>query len=128
MDEENNVPTSTLRVLASLLVLGFDLAREKAADIVDRVRPLVEPPDDLRVHSTAGTLYSGLLIIERGEVVAGIVVMTGQRAVAPSLTTPAPRTAAYGGTTGYSRGEGRLPGWADDPRDDVEEAPPWRRR
>jgi hypothetical protein len=135
MDDDNNIAPSTLRVLASLIVLALDVAREKAADIVERLRPLVEPPEDLRVHSIVGTLYSGIIIVERGDVVAGIVVMTGQRTGAPSLVTPPPRPAYdrprspfSGITDDYARRDGRLPGWADDPRADHEEDEPWRRR
>lgn len=127
--ETPDVPRSTLRVLASLLVLVFDVARDRAASAVERIKPLVEPPDDLRVSSRIGALYSGLVVLDRGEIIAGIVVQTGQGIPQPSaLITPPPspaRSPFAGITDRYSRGEGRLPGWADDPR--VDEDEPWRR-
>ena len=127
MNQDPDVPQSTLRVLASLLVLAFDIAREKAADVIEKVIPLVEPPRDLQVSSRLGTLYSGVIVLDRGDVIAGIVVATGQTmpsvssAVAsamhrPPLVTPPAR-------------ETHLPSWADDPRElyDDREPPPWRR-
>ncbi len=128
--KDPDVPQSTLRALASLLVLLFDLARERAADVIEKVVPLVEPPRDLVVSSRLGTMYSGIIVLDRGEVIAGIVVATGQTVPQPSaLVTPPPspaRSPFAGITDRYSRGEGRLPGWADDPRIDEEESP-WRR-
>lgn len=132
-----NVPESTLRVLASLLVLLFDYAREHAATTVERLKPLVEPPDDLRVVSKVGALYSGMIVLDRGEVIAGVVVQTGQGIPSPAaLVTPPPRAPVYerprspfsGITDHFARSDGRLPGWADDPRTDPEEDEPWRRR
>ena len=123
-----DVPKSTLRVLASLLVLIFDIARNRAASAVERIKPLVEPPADLRVSSRLGALYSGVLLLDRGEIIAGVIVQTGQGIPQPSaLVTPPPARSPFAGITDrYSRGEGRLPGWADDPRIDEEESP-WRR-
>ena len=125
-----DVPKSTLRVLASLLVLVFDVARDRAASVVERIKPLVEPPADLRVSSRLGALYSGVLLLDRGEIIAGVIVQTGQGIPQPSaLITPPPsptRSPFAGITDRYSRTEGRLPGWADDPRIDEEDSP-WRR-
>lgn len=134
--ESPNVPESTLRVLASLLVLLFDFAREHASVAIERIKPLVEPPDDLRVGSRSGALYSGLVVLDRGEIIAGIVVQTGQGIPSPALVTPAPTRSSFDGRSPFSgitdryasRGDGRLPGWADDPRPDIEEDEPWRRR
>ena len=129
-----DVPRSTLRVLASLLVLAFDVARDRASVAVERIKPLVEPPEDLRVSSRLGTLYSGVVLLDKGEVIAGIVVATGQGVPIPAgLVTPAPRAvherprSPFSGITDdFARRDGRLPGWADDPRDEEDE--PWRRR
>ncbi len=131
-----DVPRSTLRVLASLLVLLFDFAREHASVAIERIKPLVEPPDDLRVASRSGALYSGLVVLDRGEIIAGVVVQTGQGIPSPSLVTPPPtrspfepaRSPFHGITDRYAARDGRLPGWADDPRPDTEEDEPWRRR
>ena len=130
-----DVPRSTLRVLASLLVLAFDVARDRAAVVVERIKPLVEPPDDLRVTSRIGALYSGIVLLDRGEIIAGVIVQTGQGIPSPaSFVTPPPaRSSPFSGITdryahAHSRDDGRLPGWADDPRPDAEEDEPWRRR
>ena len=129
-----DVPRSTLRVLASLLVLVFDVARDRAATAVERIKPLVEPPADLRIVSRTGARYSGVVVLDRGDIIAGIVVQTGQGLPDPAgLVTPPPRpvyerprSPFSGITEEYARSEGRLPGWADDPRIDDEDAP-WRR-
>lgn len=134
---DSNVPGSTVRVLAALLIVAFDVAREKASSIVARLKPLLEPPDDLRVVSRSGALYSGVLVLDRSDVVGGIIVQTGQSVpTAPALdlprTTPRvepipPRPATSFATRPDSA---RLPSWADDPRgfeDDDDEVPSWRR-
>lgn len=129
--ETPDIPRSTLRVLASLLVLAFEVARDHAATAVERIRPLVEPPDDLRVSSRIGAIYSGLVILDRGDIIAGIVVQTGQGIpqtaglITPS-PAPTPRSPFTGITDRYASREGRLPGWAEDPRDSIEDEP-WRR-
>jgi hypothetical protein len=127
-----NVPQSTLRVLASLLVLLFDFAREHSAVAVERIKPLVEPPDDLRVTSRIGALYSGIVLLDRGEIIAGVIVQTGHGIPSPAaFVTPSPTRSPISGITdryAQSRDESRLPGWADDPRPDLDEDAPWRRR
>lgn len=135
MDEENNIPASTLRVVASLLALALDVARAKAQQLLGQFRPLVEPPGDVQLYSRNGTLYSGVVIVERGEVIAAIVVMVGQRPTQPPVVTPPPRSvyerprSPFSGITDdFARRDGRLPGWADDPRVEPEEDEPWRHR
>ena len=129
-----DLPRSTLRVLASLLVLAFDVARDRAAVVVERIKPLVEPPDDLRVTSRIGALYSGVVLLDRGEIIAGVIVQTGQGIPSPAaFVTPPPTRSPFSGITdryahSQPRDESRLPGWADDPRPDIDEDPPWRRR
>lgn len=125
-----DIPASTMRVLASLLLLVFDLARDRAATAVIRMRPLVEPPDDLRVGSRVGALYSGVIVLDRGEVIVGLVVQTGQGVPQPGpIITPPPSTnrSPFSGITDRYTSEGRLRGWAEDPRDPVDEDSPWRR-
>lgn len=125
-----DIPKSTLRVLASLLLLVFDLARDRATTAVIHLRPLVEPPDDLRVGSRIGALYSGVLVLDRGEVIVGLVVQTGQGIPQPGpiiTPPPAPVRPPFTGITDRYSSEGRLRGWAEDPRDAVEEDSPWRR-
>jgi hypothetical protein len=128
--KESNVSGGALRVLASFLVLAFDVARDKAADVVARIKPLVEPPDDLRVTSRLGAQYSGIIVLDRSEVIGGIVVQTGQALASPPLITPPPST-TFGSRPSYAepRSSERLPSWAEDPRDNEDEEPPlWRRR
>jgi hypothetical protein len=124
-----NIPGSTLRVLASLLVVAFDVAREKAVDVIARVKPLVEPPDDLRVTSRVGALYSGIVVLDRSEVIAGIVVQTGQTLPSAALITPPPTFGSRTSSSAEARTSQQLPSWADDPRTHYDdEESPWRRR
>jgi len=122
--DEASVPLSTLRVLGQLLVIAFEVAREKAVDVYARVKPLVEPPDDLRMTSRLGALYSGLIVLDRGEVIAGFVVQTGQTIPNPAViglsSSPYPPRPLHT----EQRSE-KLRGWAEDVRDDEESR--WRR-
>jgi hypothetical protein len=120
--ETPDVPRSTLRVLASLLVLAFEVARDHAATAVERIRPLVEPPDDLRVSSRIGALYSGLVVLDRGDIIAGIVVQTGQGIPQPAgliTPSPTPTTTALAVQRHHRpvRGVAKVGcrGWAEDP-------------
>jgi hypothetical protein len=74
---DNTLPTSTLRTMGVVIVLLFDLALRKGREVVEKVKPLVEPPDEIRISSRSGTLYTGVLVLDRNEVQAGIVVATG---------------------------------------------------
>jgi hypothetical protein len=135
---DHHVSGSTVRVLAALLIVAFDVAREKASSIAARLKPLLQPPDDLRVVSRSGALYSGVLVLDRSDIVGGVVVQTGQSVpLAPALDVPRvaprvdpipPRPAASSFATRPDTT--RLPSWADDPRgfeDEEEEVPTWRR-
>lgn len=125
-----DLPRSTIRELAIILVATFDLALERGRRIAARIRPLVEPPDDLRITTRNGALYSGVLLLERGEITAGFVIQTGQSTPSAPFSPPS----AFISPTRHTptdalarRDEGRLPHWAEDRSlyDDGE--PPWRR-
>jgi hypothetical protein len=129
---DNSLPRETLRTLGVLLVLAFDFALERGRHAIERLAPMVEPPEDLRVSSTTGCLYSGIVVLDRGEVLAGIVVATGfdpiraatARAAAVASGTPFPRHEAplvrRDPTTG-------LPHWSEDRSLYDDGDPPWRR-
>lgn len=134
---DDQLPHATLRTLSLVLVAVFDIARDGLADVVQRLRPLVEPPDDMRVASTVGAIYTGVLVIERNSVIAGVVVEVGRigAPARPAIVTPPPASTP---TSHYEsrlsrfeqrdEREGRLPGWADDPRDRFrDEDESWRR-
>lgn len=139
-----HLSTTTLRDLAVVVVLVADVAWEGAKDALARLRPYVEPPADLEVRSSEGALYTGILLVDRNDVLAGIVIRTGHEPppstgsrYTPPLTSsrfdsPASRSAGWRSDTLASRfadteeddedNEGRLPGWSEDTRRD-----PWRR-
>lgn len=129
-----DLPNATLRTMGALLIAVYDIAREGVTEVIDRLRPLVEPPDDLRITSPVGAVYTGLLIIERNVVIAGIVVEVARITahVREPMVTPPPRYDDRGRFERRDDRDGHLPGWAEDPRDlrdpFGEEDPPWRRR
>lgn len=124
-----DLPPDTIRTLGAAVSFLCNLALSLTQRTAERLWPLVEPPSGLRVVGPSGTLYTGILIIEGGAVVAGVVVEGGHSAprreepqYRPPIVTPAPR---YDGRSAH------LPGWAEDPRDlleDDEEHDRWRRR
>lgn len=123
---DNSLPRETLRVMGIMLVIAFDFALEKGRDAIEKFKPLLEPPEDIRVTSTTGCLYSGLVIVDRGEVLAGVVVATGfdpVRAVAGRAPTPSPPQ-PLPVRVEPSR-SAHLPGWADDTNYDEDGR--WRR-
>jgi hypothetical protein len=140
MDEENELPKATLRDMGVLVIAVFDIARDAAGRVVERLRPFLRPPDDLRVHSGVGAVYSGVLIVERNVIVAAFAVEVGRVSREPMVTPPPhrderrfehyerPRSPFSGITDHFGRNDGRLPGWADDPRDQRDEDEPWRHR
>ncbi|MFO0686915.1 MAG: hypothetical protein U0234_32930 [Sandaracinus sp.] len=137
MDEETDYrPAATS--LAALLVLAAEKAWGVTRRIARRVEPLVTPPPELRV-TARGTLYSGVIVIDRNEIIFGIVVANGfdpTGAGSAPLVTPS----AGSSTSALDRlrreqaearnlfGDrpGRLPGWAETADDDFGDAP-WRR-
>lgn len=129
MDEQ--IPHTTLRTLSLVLIAVFDIAREGLSEVVERLRPLVEPPEDIRVVSTVGAIYTGVLVVERNTIIAGLIVEVGRVTATPRapIVTPPPRYEAPGRFDRHDDPrEGRLPGWAEDPRDLFrDEDEPWRR-
>lgn len=127
---DNSLPSETLRTLGVMLVLAFDFALEKSRDAIERIKPIVEPPDDLRIISNTGCLYSGVIFVDRGEVLAGVVVATGfdpLRAASARASTIAAQPVSHAGAPLVRRETG-LPSWAEDPTNyDDEPRPPWRR-
>ncbi len=112
-------------------------------DAVDRLRPFVEPPEDLHITSSRGVIYSGIVIIEHNDVIAGVVIEVGRStpttsptpaaARAPIITPPRFEPRSSFQDRPLIERSGRLPGWAEDSRevysenDDDEEEPLWRR-
>jgi hypothetical protein len=126
----NDLPRSTVRELAIILVATFDLAIERGRRFAARIRPLVEPPEDLRITTHNGALYSGVLLLERGDVIAGLVIQTGQTTPSAPFAPPSVFSSPSRHTPTDAlarRDEGRLPHWSEDRSlyDDGE--PPWRR-
>jgi hypothetical protein len=124
------LPNETVRALGSIVLYLCDLALGATRNATARLLPLVEPPAGLKLVSPQGIVYSGLILVEGGVCVAGIVVEVARSFVAPHLepqyraplVTPPPR---------YESRAAHLPNWADDPRDlldDEEERERWRRR
>jgi hypothetical protein len=127
----DDVPQSTVRAMGAVLIAIFDIALDGTRAVVERLRPLVEPPEDMRVTGTSGVLYTGLVIIERGDVIAGIVIEVGRVSSAPPVARPPLVTppAHFDPPGRFEERDGRLPGWADDPREDLfGEDGRWRRR
>lgn len=131
---EEQLPIGTVRDLRVMLGAVLEIVRDTAREIAEHLRPFVEPPEDMRVVGDAGVIYSGIVVIDAGRVVAGIVIEVGRVTTAPArepIITPSPRPAyerprsPFSGITDHYERDGRLPGWADDPREEDE---PWRRR
>ncbi len=123
-------PQESVRALVELLVVVFETAWSTAREVVEQVRPLVEPPRGLRVTGTNGAQYSGLLVVDRGDVIGGVVVQTGHDAVAAAGELTRHRHAApFDDHVMRNRHDPtRLPGWADDPRSLYDDdGAPWRR-
>lgn len=135
----HHLPTPTLRDIAVVVVLMADAAWDGAKDAIARLKPYVEPPPDLGVRSSIGGLYTGILLVDRNEILAGLVFRAGQEAppdrepVASShrsLTSsssprwsPSPLSRVFE-EDDEDEAESRLPGWGEDPRDARDR---WRR-
>lgn len=104
---EATLPGHTLRTLGALMIVIFDVALAKASRAVELVKPLVLPPRDLEVSTRSGALYSGVLLLDRGEVLGGLVVQTGQGLPGPALLAP-PAPASS---------QARLAHWSQDSTD-----------
>jgi hypothetical protein len=127
---DNTLPPSTLRTMGVVFVLIFDLALRKGREVVDKVKPLVEPPDELRISSRTGTLYTGILVLDRNEVQAGIVVATGfDPLAAQAARVPSPPI-GRAPEPGPRRDVGTaLRHWSEDRSlyDEDDGGPPWAR-
>ncbi len=130
----NHLPVQTLRDLGVLLVVTAELAWQGTKKLAARLEPLVTPPEDIEVRSRIGSTYSGVLLIERNRVLAGIVIRTGHHPPRdddeePSLFTTRRRrpfvTPPPVEDDPYRDHQSRLPGWAEDPRDRGEEEELW---
>jgi hypothetical protein len=135
-DEPDYRPAATS--LAALLVIAAEKAWGITARIARRVEPLVTPPSDLRV-TARGALYSGVIVIDRNEIIFGVVVATGYEpsgAVSPPLVTPSTSSSSTAlerlrreqaeGRDLFGERHGRLPGWAET-SDDEYGGGSWRR-
>lgn len=126
----DHIPTTTLRTVGLLLVVAFEAARDGLRTTVGRIQPYLRAPADLRVHSTLGHHYSGVVLIDDNEVLGGVVARTGRSAGQHRPTThsptpsrsPARRLFGDKITAGdfddfEEDDDGKLPSWASDPRD-----------
>ncbi|MDH5491432.1 MAG: hypothetical protein OEY14_05715 [Myxococcales bacterium] len=127
----DHIPTTTLRTVGLLLVVAFEAASDGLRNAVERIQPYLRPPADLRVHSTLGHSYTGIVVIDDNDVLGGIVARTSRSAEAarptahsPSLPRHRPARSLFGDDDSVSDfddldddDEGKLPGWAADPRD-----------
>ena len=114
-----------------LIPVLSELARrawKSIKEIASKLYELVQPPDDLRVSSTQGYEYNGILVVDHNEIEGGAVARVGydaSRASGPygtgSLVTPVPR---------YQEPDRSplLRSWAEDPRSEGEEDESWRYR
>lgn len=86
-----------------------------------KIYDMVQPPDDLRVNSTQGYEYTGVVVLDHNSVEGGAVARVGYDAsrAGGSLVTPAPR---------YREPDRNplLRSWAEDPRQEDEEES-WQR-
>ena len=104
---------SAARSLAALAVICFEKAWGLSRTAFRRVRPLVAPPSSLRV-TAAGALYSGVLIIDRNDVIAGIVVQTGYD---PTSTPPSTAVRVSASSSSSSTALDRMREQQMDPRE-----------
>lgn len=131
-----NLPTKTIRDLALVVVLIADAAWDGVKEALERLRPYIDPSPDMSVRSSVGALYTGVILIDKNEVIAGIVIRVGQQAAPatpppryerpPSLSSSPWRSSSpLADRLGDEEDDdGKLPSWADDARDRSE---PWRR-
>ncbi len=118
-----------LRSTGELLVVILEAAWAAARQVAKQVRPLVEPPCGLRIVGSDGMQYSGLLVVDRGTIVGGIVVQTGFEPATAQLDLHQQHGAPLDEHLARRRHDPmRLAGWADDPRSlHDEDGGPWRR-
>ncbi len=128
---DSHLPRETLRSIGVLLVVLFDFALQTGRKAVENLAPLVEPPDDLRIVSSTGSLYSGVIFLDRGDILAGVVVATGYDPLRSAARTASSAFSMPSqGSPSVHRGQsGTLPNWAHDGTeyDDEDPRSPWRR-
>lgn len=74
-----SLDAATARALGEVLALAFDIARARAWTVMKRLRTLLVPPPGLALVAPEGALYSGILLVESGKVVAGMIVIAGHQ-------------------------------------------------
>ena len=120
--EQNSLPQTTLRDLATVLVIVVELAWDGTRRVLRRVRPYIDPPPDLEVRSTKGAEYTGIILIDDNQILTGVVVRTGQADLPPLTssfgTTRKPLVTTPPTDDSHSHREGYLRGWAEDTRDE----------
>jgi hypothetical protein len=124
----DELSTETVRATGAVLVAIFRTAVARARRVLGHLRPLLEPPEDLRVTGSMGVVYSGVVVIERNVIVAGVVIEVGRvghGGAPPRAHIPPP--SRYEEPGRFEDPRERLPGWADDPRDPFDEDGRWRR-
>ena len=123
-----DLPRSTLRNLGLVLVVAFETARTGLRAAVRRIHPHLRPPSDLRVESTEGHTYTGMILIDDNDILGGVVSRTGSsgesahyRRRATPLVSPvrgAPSTSFEGEHDDEDDEDCKLPSWASDPREE----------
>lgn len=85
-----SLDAATARALGEVLARAIGLAWTRASTVLKRLRTLLVPPRGLELVAPEGALYSGLLLVESGKVVAGMVVLAGHqsRQVAEPVEEP----------------------------------------
>lgn len=128
-----DLSTKTIRDLALVAVLIADAAWDGTKDALARLRPYIEPPPDLRVHSIEGGVYTGILLVDKNEILAGLVIRTGHQTAPPRNERPSSLgSSAWRSSSPLARRfededddeDGKLPSWSDDQRDRSDS---WRR-
>ena len=71
------IPLSTIRDAGRILIHALGLTLHALADTFETLRGHVEPPEDLVVVSSAGGLYSGIVVLRCNEIIAGAVFHAG---------------------------------------------------
>ena len=83
-----DLPSSTLRDLALVGTLMASTALDHAKAWLGTLLPHMAPPDDLTLTSTRGSSYSGVVLIERSEIIAGLVIRVEHDTIGRSSALP----------------------------------------
>lgn len=127
----STLPTTTLRDLAAVAIVVTELAWSGTKRAFSWLKPLVEPPSDLRVTSIRGDEYTGFVVIESNVVRAGVVVRVTKGSAFGGSSEPAsgggsappswrrdPHLSSAPRSPYGDEDDCRLPGWADDSREE----------